>query len=386
MRRSNGEGSISYNESRKRYEYKITYKNENGDSKRKLFTSTKTAKEAKAKAKAFLETLENKADVEATMTLGAWLVKWLNEYQLNSIKIKTYERYQSLINKNILPYAISNISLQNLSSVELQRHFNALLINGGMNQQGLAPRSVNATRRLLIAALNVAIDSGLIEKNPADKTKALKTDLPEIHVLSHEEGHKLINTALRYGRPAWLVIVLALGTGMRISEIYGMEWDNVDLAGKQLRVDKIVVTTAKGIHIQNSAKTRSSRRTIPLPDFVCAALKRYRLWQKVQDLRHGSNYQQYNWVLANAEGQPRSPNSFSAHQYKEILKEAGLSRSVRIHDLRHTHATWLLEAGINVKVVSERLGHSSCRITLDTYSHVMRTMQEQAVEALNVIM
>lgn len=103
-------------------------------------------------------------------------------------------------------------------------------------------------------------------------------------------------------------------------------------------------------------------------------------------MRHGSNYQQYNWVLANAEGQPRSPNSFSAHQYKEILKEAGLSRSVRIHDLRHTHATWLLEAGINVKVVSERLGHSSCRITLDTYSHVMRTMQEQAVEALNVIM
>ena len=92
------------------------------------------------------------------------------------------------------------------------------------------------------------------------------------------------------------------------------------------------------------------------------------------------------WVMSNPDGIPRSPNSFSAHQYKDILRNAGLDTKIRIHDLRHTHATWLLEAGINVKVVSERLGHSSCRITLDTYAHCLHTMQSQAVEALNKIL
>ena len=91
------------------------------------------------------------------------------------------------------------------------------------------------------------------------------------------------------------------------------------------------------------------------------------------------------WVLSNQIGVPRSPSSFSAHMYKDILHSAGLPNDVRIHDLRHTHATWLLEAGVNVKAVSERLGHSNCRITLDTYAHCMKTMQDKAVEALNQI-
>lgn len=209
---------------------------------------------------------------------------------------------------------------------------------------------------------------------------------PDINVLNQDEGKRLIKAALKRSRPAWIVISLALGTGMRISEIYGLEWQNIDFEKQTLRVNKIVVTTNKGIKIQNSAKTKSSQRTIPLPDSICNALKRYRLWQKIQAIRLGHSYMTSPWVMSNPDGIPRSPNSFSAHQYKDILRNAGLDTKIRIHDLRHTHATWLLEAGINVKVVSERLGHSSCRITLDTYAHCLHTMQSQAVEALNKIL
>ena len=385
MKRANGEGSICFNATRKRFEFKISYLDPaTGSTKRKLFTSQKSAKEAKQKAKEFVESMQTNS--EQSLTLQNWLNKWLEEYQKNAVKIKSYERYKNLIDKNIADHNIGNTELSKLSTSQIQQHLNFLLRNGGAKQDGLAPRSVNATRRLLIQALNVAADINLLKSNPAIKTKPMKVQASEIRIISHEESKILLKTALQHSRPAWIIINLALSTGMRISEIFGLEWSNIDLKKKILKIDKIVVTTTKGIMIQNSAKTKLSKRSIPLPDSTCNALKRYRLWQKIQSIRFGFKYMESNWVLANAKGMPRSPNSFSAHDFKQILKKAGIDTNVRIHDLRHTHATWLLEAGINVKIVSERLGHSSCRITLDTYSHVLKTMQDEAVQALNKIL
>ena len=386
MKRANGEGSITYNEERQRYELKISFTDPNtGESGRKLFTSKKSAKDAKRKADTFLEVLITPKEVPST-TLSVWLNQWLDDYVKNTVKIKTYERYCNLVDRNIKPYPIAQYDLDSINASQLQKHFNHLLHCGGIEKTGLAPRSVNATRRLLISAFRVAVDSALIEKNTAERTKALKVDRPNIHVLTFDEGKRLISAALKRSRIAWLIVSLALGTGMRISEIYGLEWENIDFEAKTLKVDKIVVTTSKGIHIQNTAKTKTSQRTIPLPDNLIATLKRYRLWQKVQSIRFGYPYMESPWVLSNQEGVPRSPNSFSAHQYKDILRNAGISTDVRIHDLRHTHATWLLDAGINVKVVSERLGHSNCRITLDTYAHCVKTMQDKAVDAFNNIL
>lgn len=386
MKRANGEGSITYNQKRQRFELKITFKNPNtGEAGRKLFTSKKSARDAKKKADAFLEVLITPKEINTT-TLATWLDQWLDDYVKNTVKIKTYERYSNLVKRNINPYPISQYDLPSINASQLQKHFNFLLHNGGMDKKGLAPRSINATRRLLISAFRVAVDSALIEKNPAERTKALKVDRPNIHVLSFDEGKRLISTALKRSRVAWLIVSIALGTGMRISEIFGLEWDNIDWDAKTLKINKIVVTTAKGIHIQNTAKTVTSQRTIPLPDSLIYTLKRYRLWQKIQSIRFGYLYMESPWVLSNQEGIPRSPNSFSAHQYKDILRNAGISPDVRIHDLRHTHATWLLDAGVNVKVVSERLGHSNCRITLDIYAHCIKSMQDKAIEALNNIL
>ena len=385
MKRANGEGSITFNEQRQRYEYKISYLDPaTNEVKRRLFTSKKSAKEAKKAADNFLAILNAQAS-EQPQTLQSWLDQWLADYVENTVKIKTYERYSNLVNKNIDPYPIAKLQLTSINGSLLQRHFNFLLQSGGANNSGIAPRSINATRRLLMQSLRVAVDQGIISKNPAEKTKALRVDRPIIHVLTHEEGKRLISAALKRNRPAWLVISLALGTGMRISEIYGLEWKNIDLLAKTLRVERIVVTTTNGIKIQETPKTKTSQRTIPLPDNLIDTIRRYRLWQKIQSIRYGYPYMTSEWVLSNQLGVPRSPSSFSAHMYKDILHSAGLPNDVRIHDLRHTHATWLLEAGVNVKAVSERLGHSSCRITLDIYAHCMKTMQDKAVEALNQI-
>ena len=345
MKRANGEGSVTFNEKRQRYEFKISYADPNSSkTKRKLFTSKKSAKEAKKAADEFIKNLD-KTTSESSYTLSWWLDNWLKNFMKNTVKVKTFERYACLIANNIIDFPISKTPITTLNGSILQKHFNFLLQNGGVQRSGIAPRSINATRRLLISALRVAVDEGLIEKNPAEKTKALRVEPPVIHILTHEEGKRLISAALKRNRAAWLVISLALGTGMRVSEIYGLEWKNIDLQAKTLKVDKIVVTTTKGIKIQDTAKTKSSQRIIPLPDNLISALKRYRLWQKVQSIRYGQPYMLSEWVLANQQGLPRSPNSFSAHQYKEILRSAGITTDVRMHDLRHTHATWLLEAG-----------------------------------------
>lgn len=384
MKRANGEGSPSYNAKRNRYEFKISYYDaKTNTTKRRLFTSKKSVVDAKRKAKLFIDG-QSKNETES-LTVSDWLEKWLWEFKHNTVKPKTFERYESLVRCNINPYQIGNILLENLNSSLLQKHFNFLLQSGGMNQQGISPRNINSTRRLLIDALNSAVDNALISVNIATKTKPLKALRPTINILSFEEANRIRKEALKMDRHAWIIITLALGTGMRIAEIHGLEWKNINLDEKLLKVDKTVVTTKNGILIQDSTKTINGTRTIHLPDNVCSALKRYRLWQKVQSIRFGYTYMTSPWVISNLEGKPRSPSTFSAHYFKQILAAANVDSNFRIHDFRHTHATWLLSEGVNVKIVSERLGHSNIRITLDTYAHCIASMQHQAADTLNKI-
>lgn len=385
MKRANGEGSIAFNEKRNRYEYRISFSDPcSGLTKRKTFTSKKSGADAKRKAKAFLNTLNRSP--ELPQTLLSWLEYWLMDIKFNNLKPKTYERYAGLIKLNIAKYKIAQIPLSEITSLKLQKHLNELIMTGGVSNSGLSPRTVNATRRLLIAALDWAVDTNLIPKNPARRTKPIAVSNAPFNVLTHEEGNALIKAALKKNRYAWIIITIALGTGLRTAEIHGLEWKNIDFDNKTLTVEKTVVTTSKGKLIQDSTKTSHSRRTIALPENVVSALKRYRLWLKMKSIRFGWKTFDSPWVLPNEFGEPRSPSTFSAHWFKHLLNDAGITRNVRIHDLRHTHATWLIGAGVNIKVVADRLGHASIRITLDTYSHVVDKMQEEAVNALEKIL
>ncbi len=385
MRRNNGEGSAFHDTKRGRYIYRVSYTDPVSSKKhRKAFYSKKSVSEAKAKASEYLKKL-NKAAVQPPLTLSEFLKLWLTSIE-PTIRPKTLERYKCILSCNVYPYEIAQLTLDKLTVALFQAHFNQLHETGGTSGKGLAPRTVNATRRLLIGALETGVRDDIITKNPAYYTRPLKVKPTEITVLSHEDAKRLIRCALQHSRYAWAIITLGLGTGMRISEIFGLEWQNVDLQNKTIHVEKSGVTTRSGTLVQDSTKTKTSRRKILLPDSVCYMLKRLKLWQKVRDIRFGTHYSTSPWVLPNPKGNARSPSSFSGHDFKQLLEIAGIDRKFRIHDMRHTHATWLLEAGVNIKVVSERLGHSSIRITLDTYAHVLQTMQQEAVDKLNDIL
>jgi integrase len=386
MKRGNGEGTVYYNEKRKRYEGKLVYADPlTRIKKRASFTSTESAKNVLGQMKLF----KNKLDqgllhVDDKMTLGQWLEYWLENYKKNTVRLKTYERYDLDIKKHIVPY-LGNIPLQNLTTDLLQRHLIYLLDKGGEVKAGLSPRSVNSTRRLLIQSLEDAVDLGYLLKNCARRTKPMRTQRVNFMVLSHEMAARLIEVAKEYNYPSWIVIVLALGTGMRLAEIFGLSWNCIDLENKKLVVVQSAVKTKHGTVLQQDLKTTNSRREIPLPRFVVEALKEYKAWQEMT-IPNMKKYNDQGFVVTNNRGNIMHPATFSYHVFKQILLvRAGISNKLRFHDLRHTHATWLLEAGVNVKVVSERLGHANIRITLDTYAHVLKTMQGEAVTALDNI-
>lgn len=381
MKNNNGEGSGYYDKDRKRYIYKITIDNPlTGKKERKSFYSHISLKEAKIKYARYMQELEEEVLKRNDITLIDWLREWIKDFDEGAVKKKTYERYKLSIEQYVAPYDIGNISLRELKPEMLQKHFKMLMNRGGMSGKGLAPRTVNALRTLLLSALRVARDEGLTDKNFDRRTKAMVVSHHEMHILTEEEAAILITAAKELSYLAWCVIVVALGTGMRLGEIFGLHWDSVNLERKTITVRRSLVTTSSGNLLQNNVKTMRSYRTIDIPDNVVNALKEYRkleemLGKKVKDVM----------VFTRPNGNCYDPANFSYRIFKNLVAKVGISKAVRFHDLRHTHATMLLAKGVNIKVISERLGHSSIRITLDTYSHVVPSMQDEAIKALDEI-
>jgi integrase len=174
------------------------------------------------------------------------------------------------------------------------------------------------------------------------------------------------------------LIVLALGAGMRLGEIFALKWENVDLDRAALFVRHTLVDL-NGLLTLAEPKTAKSRRRIELPRSVVVALRRHR--QRLTEEGFGDN----SWVFCNSTGGPLRRTHFHTNVFKPLLQDAGL-KPIRFHDLRHTSATLLLTAGVHPKVVQERLGHSQISITLDTYSHVIPTMQVEAAEKLDAVL
>ncbi len=388
-RRGNGEGSIYYHEGRHRYEGQYYYDDPiTGERRRKKLLGKSKAVIAK-RAKDFLEKMAQERETYlATQaqagTVGEWLSEWLEQYVRPGVRVKSYERYQCSVTQHIVPY-IGNIGIDQLTAEDVQKMLNDLLKSGGELHQGLSPRTVNTARRTLKTALDKAVHLRKIDYNPVEATKACRTEKPQIAVITHEQAQGLLHVAKAEDQTAYIAILLALSTGMRIGEIFGLMWDNVDFSNKRLYVVQTLVSTSNGFSVEMSPKTKTSYRQIDLPRHCIDELQVHRAWQEAQKAEWLNKYEDHNLVIGNTNGSYKDPKYFSYKIFKRLLAKSGIPPNVRFHDLRHTHATWLLEKGVHPKVVAERLGHSSIRITLDTYSHVIKGMQQVAVSKLDEI-
>ena len=292
-------------------------------------------------------------------TLGAYLDQWLEAAAKPRLRERTYLEYQKQLERYVRP-VLSEARLERLTPLQIQGLY------GKMLEDGLSARTVRLTHAILRNALKQAVRWGMLPSNPADAVDLPKQQTREMTTLSSEEAQAFLRAI--EGDPYHVLMATLLGTGMRPSEAAGLRWSDVDLIGRRLHVQR-TASKVGGRWVFSAPKTAKGRRQIDLPDGLVSLLA-----------DHGRDGEQ---VFTNFSGEPFSPRTVIEHHFKPALEAAGISNSVRLYDLRHTHASLLLLAGVHPKVVSERLGHSTIQITLDTYSHVLPSLQRDASDAVD---
>lgn len=379
-RRGNGEGSI-YKRSDGLWVGKISvgYDPVTGKLKRKSFYG-KTRKEVMDKMAQILQEVRNGTYVEPAQTsFGEWLDKWLTGYKKGQLKPSTFENYEILIKTHIKP-ALGKVPLAKLQAHMLQAFYNEKLEKGRADGKGgLSTRMVRYLHVIIRQALQQAVKEGLLPRNVADATSPPTVKNKQMRPLTEEELLAFFKVAK--DDRLFAAYVLAVTTGLRRGELLGLCWDCVDLEQGTITVKRQLLTLKQGIVLEETTKSKSGRRNIILTDDAIRELKAYRKRQLQEKLLLGEAYQDKGLVFCKEDGTPLRPEEFTK-RFQRWLKKAGLSR-VRLHDLRHTHATLLLKAGVPAKIVQERLGHSSITMTLDLYSHVTPEMQKLAAATLN---
>ena len=305
------------------------------------------------------------------LTVGAYLQDWLETYAVTNCTAKTVQGYKQSINCYTGP--VSGITLQKLDATHIQP------IYAEMIKRGLSNRSVDALHKALSIAFNTAVKQGTIKRNILDAVIAPKVIKKEVEVWDTETRAKAMKILResQYGD----FYQLGLMTGMRRGELAGLKWANVNLASKHLQVvNTLQRITGQGL-MNGQPKTERSRRSIALSPDTVSLLHEIRGKQMTQQLEVADAWTDSGYVFTHPDGMPIDPN-LATRAFKKMVTTAGLPK-LTIHGLRHTHATILLEQGVNPKVVSERLGHASVATTMDIYSHVLPDMQEKAALAID---
>lgn len=366
-RRLNGEGTIRQRKDGL-YEVRITSKPDPATGKKQRISRYAKTREQALKIRSELQLqYGGNAAVPTSMTLGEWLPHWLELYARPSVRHSTYVSYEGYVRKHLVP-ALGAVPLNKLVPADLQRFYLCKL-----QEDHLAPKTISNLHACLHRALQQAMKEQMIPSNPCDAVDLPRKETAEISVLTREQQAKLMQESYRhrYG----VFIRLALSTGMRIGEIVGLRWDDIDFTNRILFVRSTLnrLPTVDGESktqlFVGSPKTKNGRRSIPLFDAIISDLADWRKTQETDAQLTQSAYENTGYVVTNEFGKPIEPRTFRDH-YIRILKAAGLPHFT-FHALRHTFATRAIEQGMDVKALSKILGHASVGFTLDTYAHLL---------------
>lgn len=371
-KRGRGEGSI-YRRKDGRWTAEISL--EGGKSK---FLYGKTRKEVQEKLKkALYEQQQGMLVTGAQQKVGQFLTHWLEDVHKRSIRPRTYERYEEIVRLHLAP-GIGYHQIQKLSAQHLQSFYAKKL------EEGLSTTTVISFHNVLHKALETAVRWNLIARNPCDLVSPPRRKRFEIRPLSMQQIHQFLAVARGHRQEA--LFILALATGMRRGELLALKWQDLDLEQGTLQVRRILTRIPSKLpgkgYEEAEPKTDKGRRSIALPSFAAEALKQHRLRQIEAKLKAGPVWQDHDYVFCTSIGTHLNPTRDVLDALKSLLEKAGLP-DIRFHDLRHSSATMLLGMKVHPKIVQELLGHSQIAITLDIYSHVLPTMQEEAMHKID---
>jgi len=348
-----------------------------GKRRQKSLTIKGTKKDAKRHLRELLHQLDTGGFVEPiNSTLAEYLEQWLRDYAAINTAPRTYERYAEFVRHHLTP-GLGSITLVNLQPHHIQAYYsNALLTGRRDGKGGLSARTVHHIHRVLFEAIKYGVKHNMIGRNVAEAVDPPRPTFREMTTADADGVNRLLQAVQdSYYHP---LLFTAIYTGLRRSELLGLRWKNVDLDMATLSVTDTLHHMKDGRFIIRQPKSRHSRRNIALSPALAILLREHKAKQAEIKDSLGLELQDNDLLFSNPDGSPLRPNSIS-HGFRKIAARVGLP-DLRFHDLRHTHATLLLKQGVHPKIVSERLGHSSIAITLDTYSHVMPGLQEEAVK------
>ena len=306
------------------------------------------------------------------VTVGDYLDRWLADTVKGTVRTSTYERNEEIVRLHIKP-SLGRVGLKKLTPTHVRGLYSEKL------DSGLAPATVRRIHSTLHKALSQAVSDGIVPRNAAH-VKAPRPAPEEIRPLSEDEARAFLDAARQSGERFEALYVLAITTGLRRGELLGLRWDDADLEFGTLRVGRALVREG-GRHTLGETKTRRGRRQINLTPRTVNALKKHRKKQLEEKMKLAGLYKDHDLIFASGVGTPVNPENLVKRSFKPLLKKAGLPE-IRFHDLRHTCATLLLSRGVHPKLVQELLGHATIAMTLDTYSHYLPSMGDQAAGAM----
>jgi integrase len=372
-KRGNGEGSI-YRRNDGRWVGEMTI-----EGRKRKFVYGKTRKEVQEKLQTALQELQQGIVMTGTarQTLEQFLTDWLENSQKQSVRARTYERFEEIVRLHIVP-VLGRRRLQKLSAQHVQAFYTRKL------NEGFSASTVGVFHSVLHKALSVAVKWGLVPRNVCDLVSPPHADGFEIQPLTTEQAHQLLFATRGHRLEA--LFILALATGMRRGELLALKWQDINFATSTLQVRRILTRVpsklpGKGF-VESEPKTQRSRRSVVVAPFALEALRQHYERQLEAKRKAGVAWQEHDYVFCTSIGTHLHPSKDVLDQLKVLLKKAGLP-DIRFHDLRHSAATLLLSEGVHPKVVQELLGHSNISMTLDVYSHVLPNMQQDAISRLN---
>lgn len=304
---------------------------------------------------------------DVQVTVDAFLDHWLNVAK-TKLREKTYRDYKAMLRRYIRPPIGSKI-MAVLSPLDIQDIYQQLI------DRGLSARTIRYTHAILRSALRQAVRWHLLVSDPTQGVQLPRLQSREMRVLTAEQARQFLRFAL--GTPHGDVFAVALTTGMRPSEYLALCWQDIDWEHGTISIVR-TLQRHDGQWRFGETKRARSRRAVKLQKWVLNLLNKLRSKASEGTMKGEVGLAFSDLIFTTAFGQPINEDYLVKKHYKPILRGAGLP-NIRLYDLRHTAATLALAVGIPPKVVSEQLGHASAAFTLDTYSHVLPHMQEEAV-------
>lgn len=357
------------------YYYAFEVKDKNGKRKTIKKRGFKTKSEARAAEREARVAWEKGTYIEPNkMTYGEYVTNWLANR--NNISEQTRATNEGHLRNHILP-VLGHIPLQKVGPEHIEELIRSL------KDKGLASGTIKKIYNLVQTSFRAALKREYIARNPfdyLDDGDKPKVEKKKIDYWTKEEVKQFLSS-FEEGDRYRIIFVLAIYTGMRRGEILGLRWKDINFETGQISISQILAFKGK---LKDGAKTSAGNRSIAMSPYVMSELKKHRLIierEKRWRINQNEEYEDNDLVVCQPNGKPMSWSNFHKFWQRRLIKSG--VRPIRFHDLRHTCATLLLSAGVHPKVVQELLGHSSIKVTLDLYSHVMPNLQSEAVKELD---